>query len=143
MYADRMSAWDGRGYKASLGQTTYRLQHDLRIFRGVQPNVAIEPGPNGTQTVRTVPAVLQLRPLEWAPCANGEMDSEPALSSSAMIGSGGDVMQFIQAVVDLGAELGMNPSVRHDRSAEVERMRYHLEDMRKLAGLRDANQPPR
>lgn len=45
----------------------------------------------------------------------------------------GDVTGFLQAMADLAWEQGIRPSGFKDHTAELGAVRYHLEDMRKIA----------
>ncbi|MEJ0046985.1 MAG: hypothetical protein WDN04_13350 [Rhodospirillales bacterium] len=85
---------------------------------------------NGRKVVR------ELAPFEWVTPQEGEFAKEPALSAPADIFPTNDVLEFIQAMVDLGEAVGLTPSRHEDRSAEIKRLEGHLADMRRLA-LRD------
>jgi hypothetical protein len=45
----------------------------------------------------------------------------------------GNVRDFLQAAADAAWEIGIRPSQAKDMTSEVAAVRYHLEDMRKLA----------
>lgn len=45
----------------------------------------------------------------------------------------GDVQGFLQAIVDVAWENGIRPAGLADQSNELSAVRYHLEDMRKIA----------
>jgi hypothetical protein len=86
---------------------------------------------------------LELCPAIWQAIPEGEWAREPFLSAVGYEPGGGrGVLEVLQAFIDLGHRLGMMPSGEKDRSAEITALRYHLEDMRKIAGLRATEQPP-
>lgn len=45
----------------------------------------------------------------------------------------GDVQDFLQAAADAAWEIGIRPAGAKDMTSEVAAVRYHLEDMRRLA----------
>lgn len=47
-----------------------------------------------------------------------------------------DIVDFLQAMVNLGSELGLIPTTQKDLSGELDSVRYHLEDLRELQGLK-------
>jgi hypothetical protein len=77
---------------------------------------------------------MELAPAAWLPMPEGEWSGLPFLSSGQEDRCG--AMAVLQAMVDLGHRLGLTPSGTEDRTAEVSALRYHLEDMRKLVGVR-------
>ena len=50
-----------------------------------------------------------------------------------LLGRSADVTSFLQAMVDAAWEVGIRPRSDRNRDAEIEAVRYHLEDMRTLA----------
>lgn len=64
--------------------------------------------------------------IELDPCMVGYLDWDS---------SGDEVLDFIQAIVNLGAELGIVPK-GEDLTNELKATKYHLEDLRELQGLK-------
>ena len=46
---------------------------------------------------------------------------------------GGDVNDFLQAIVDEAWRIGIRPNGLEDTKSEIAAIRYHLDDMRKIA----------
>lgn len=108
---------------------------DLRVFHVPRSPTMLSPTGDLVKT-----PVSELAPAQWLPCPEGEFSGDPFSTGSAREPGLGP-MAIIQAFVNLGHSLGMTPKGAEDRSAEVAALRYHLEDMRKLAGVRSENQP--
>lgn len=47
-----------------------------------------------------------------------------------------DIKGFLQAALEMAWEIGLRPNSHHDNSDELAAVRYHLEDMRKLAKVK-------
>jgi hypothetical protein len=76
---------------------------------------------------------LELAPAVWLPLPEGDVIDKPFLRGSYEDTQG--PMAVLQAMVDLGHRLGLVPTGIEDRSKEIAALKYHLEDMRKIAGI--------
>jgi hypothetical protein len=64
--------------------------------------------------------------IELEPCMVGYLDWDK---------SGDEVLDFIQAIVNLGADLGIVPK-GEELANELKATKYHLEDLREIQGLK-------
>lgn len=76
---------------------------------------------------------LELSSPSWIPLAEGDVTATPFASGLNREQDDKGPMAILQAMVDLGHKLGLTPKGAEDRSKEIAALRYHLEDMRKLA----------
>lgn len=83
---------------------------------------------------------LELAPAAWVPLEEGLFAETPFATGSNREGADQNPIAIIQAFVDLGHRLGLTPKGTEDRSAEIKALRYHLEDVRRVAGVAT---PPR
>ena len=100
---------------------------DLRVLY-VPPSNAIH-----TAAGMVVTPWLELSPASWVPLPEGEVAEQPFASGYSRERDDKGPMAILQAMVDLGHKLGLTPTGAEDRSKEIAALRYHLEDMRKLA----------
>lgn len=82
-----------------------------------------------------------LQPFVWKAYAqNTFVPPEEAFAIDGQFGND-DVRQFLQAAMDAAWDMGLRPTQAKDRSDELASVRYHLEDMRKLAFESRLHQP--
>lgn len=81
----------------------------------------------GARHVANPPTFTKLTP--------GMPFDSPTLSTHITEGPSGDPRDFLQAALDAAWELGLRPKGFADVANEIAAVRYHLEDMRKLAKL--------
>lgn len=68
---------------------------------------------------------------------SGEAISEKDFAlSDEVFGSHADVRGFLQAMSDAAWEIGIKPKQIEDNSNELKATKFHLEDMRQLAGVK-------
>lgn len=95
--------------------------------------------PHGSATVQEGGNIIRTPWLEmpkgaWLPLPEGEFLPEPFVTGSMEDERG--PMAVLQAMVDLGHNLGLTPKGATDRLAEIAALRNHLDDMRILAGVK-------
>lgn len=103
-------------WKAYFEKQPWSLTESLHIVRET---------PDGRLEVLRSPEVQSYDPGSFVP------QDKPFLKSD--YGSRADVRGFMQAVMDAAWEEGMRPTGFADVKNEIAAVRYHLEDMRKLA----------
>lgn len=75
--------------------------------------------------------------LKDMPKGTGIADDQSFLNDGALGLLGGvDVRGFLQAMSDAAWEIGIKPKQIEDNSNELKATKFHLEDMRSLAGVK-------
>lgn len=108
-------------WKAFLEKRTWDLYQGLRIVRTNY---------DGRSEVMLPPEVQSYE-------SGAFIDAKPFLESG-YAGQMGDVEGFLQAMLNLAWGEGMRPTGFADVKNEIAAVRYHLEDMRKLALPKDS-----
>jgi len=96
----------------------------------------------GGRSVLMLGSSLTLKTLE----PYSVVSDKEAFLDDAKFGYGGSndfpVQDYLQAVVDAAWEVGIKPKQLEDQKNELSAIRYHLEDMRKIAGVDQAAELP-
>lgn len=103
-------------WKAYFEKQPWSLEQSLHIVRETH---------DGRMEVMQCPEVRSYDRGSVMPSGNAFLKSD--------YGGGADVKGFMQAVMDAAWEEGMRPTGFADVKNEIAAVRYHLEDMRKLA----------
>lgn len=120
----KWTAWvPPRGYDRSIG---------LHLFRRQHPGTAYHDAATGVISVIPTMEVVKFT-LEQTP--DGEFSPNgPALKDDAFSNMGeNEVIQFLQAIVNEAAKLGIYAAGTKDLTRELTAVRAHLEDMRRLS----------
>jgi len=114
-----------------LGNDQMRGKIDLRIlWRETDASVTYNPETRETRMVHT----FEVAKFEMAQCPEVMFSDEgPALTGAAWVGSQSEVRDFLQALVNEAAKLGVLANGNNSQTQELRAVRFHLEDMRKLA----------
>lgn len=129
--ASNLAGWNEKGYKAIVEPFTTRWAR-LRILKGVGHHAEVVELPDGSKKTIMTP-VMELQPFQWSAPPEGEYSPEAAMEAAGFgLDGQNEVWQFIQAIVDLGYELGINPGKAVDRNAEIAAMKEHISDLRTM-----------
>lgn len=112
---------------------TFKFHHEYSIFEDSLSLAIIRKQYDGTRVF--------LQPFVWKAYAeNTLVPRDEAFAIEGRFGAD-EVRQFLQAAMDAAWDMGLRPAQAKDRSDELASVRYHLEDMRKLAFESRLHQP--